>query len=77
MENLFFEEKEKIMSYIHFFQKIKSGMKNEEDHIHCICTHGPPGCGKTSFEKTVIYLKRHLIVIDLKIKSEQELIYIL
>lgn len=77
IENLFFEEKEKIMSYIHFFSENKEWYeKRGRPYTLGICTHGPPGCGKTSFEKALaIYLKRHLIVIDFdKIKSEQELI---
>lgn len=76
MENLYFEEKEKVMSYIHFFQKNKVWYeKRGRPYTLGICSYGPPGCGKTSFEKALaLYLNRHLIVIDFdKIKTEQEL----
>ena len=76
MENLFFEEKEKVMSYIKFFKENKEWYeKRGRPYTLGICSFGPPGCGKTSFEKALsIYLKRHLIVIDFdKIKTEQEL----
>lgn len=76
MDNLYFEEKEKVMSYIKFFQENKEWYKKRgRPYTLGICSYGPPGCGKTSFEKALsIYLKRHLIVIDFdKIKTEQEL----
>lgn len=79
LENLFFEEKEKIMSYIHFFQNNKEWYKKRgRPYTLGICSYGPPGCGKTSFEKALaIYLNRHLVVIDFdKIRSEEELIHI-
>lgn len=76
MDNLYFEEKDKVMSYIKFFQENKEWYKKRgRPYTLGICSYGPPGCGKTSFEKALsIYLKRHLIVIDFdKIKTEQEL----
>jgi len=77
MDNLFFEEKEKIMSYVHFFQNNKEWYKKRgRPYTLGICSYGPPGCGKTSFEKALsLYLNRHLIVIDFdKIKTEQDLV---
>lgn len=79
IDNLFFEEKEKVMSYIHFFQQNKDWYKKKgRPYTLGICSYGPPGCGKTSFEKALaMYLKRHLIVIDFdKIRSEEELLNI-
>lgn len=79
LDNLFFEEKEKIMSYIHFFQKNKNWYKKRgRPYTLGLCSYGPPGCGKTSFEKALaIYLNRHLIVVDFdKIRSEEDLVNI-
>lgn len=76
MSNLFFEEKEKVLSHVNFFTQNKSWyMKKGRPYTLGICTHGPPGCGKTSFEKALAtYLNRHLIIIDFdKILNEQEL----
>lgn len=76
MDNLFFEEKEKVMNYIDFFEKNKHWyQKRGRPYTLGICTHGPPGCGKTSFEKALsVFLKRHLIIVDFeKVKSEEEL----
>lgn len=77
IDNLFFEEKEKVMSYVDFFQNNKEWYKKRgRPYTLGICSYGPPGCGKTSFEKALaVYLERHLVVIDFdKITSEEELI---
>ena len=79
IDNLFFEEKEKVLSYIHFFQNNKEWYKKRgRPYTLGLCSHGPPGCGKTSFEKALaLHLQRHLILIDFdKICSEEELINI-
>ena len=79
LDNLFFEEKDKIMSYIHFFQNNKDWYrKRGRPYTLGLCSYGPPGCGKTSFEKALaIYLNRHLIVVDFdKIRSEEDLLSI-
>jgi SpoVK/Ycf46/Vps4 family AAA+-type ATPase len=76
MNNLFFEEKEKVMNYIHFFEQNKNWYQERgRPYTLGICTHGPPGCGKTSFEKALcVFLKRHLIIVDFeKVKTEEEL----
>ena len=76
MENLYFEEKDKIMKYINFFQYNRDWYESRgRPYTLGICTHGLPGCGKTSFEKALAkHLKRHLIIIDFdKVKSEKEL----
>lgn len=76
MENLIFEEKEKVMRHVHFFCQNKDWyVRKGRPYTLGICTWGPPGCGKTTFEKALaLYLKRHLIIIDFdKIRSESEL----
>jgi hypothetical protein len=76
MNNLFFEEKQNVMKHIHFFQNNKKWyVEKGRPYTLGICSWGPPGCGKTSFEKALAnYLNRHLIVVDFdKIKSEEEL----
>jgi hypothetical protein len=76
IDNLYFEEKDKVMNYIDFFNKNKDWYTRQgRPYTLGICTHGPPGCGKTSFEKALsVFLNRHLIVIDFeKIKTEEEL----
>ena len=79
IDNLFFEEKERVMKHVLFFQENKEWYeKHGRPYTLGICTYGPPGCGKTSFEKALAkYLNRHLIVIDFEtIKSEEELYFI-
>ena len=76
MNGLFFEEKEKFMKHVEFFCNQKEWyIKKGRPYTLGICTWGPPGCGKTSFEKALAgYLNRHLIIIDFdKIKTEKEL----
>lgn len=76
MDNLFFEEKEKILKHVNFFKNNKNWyVKKGRPYTLGICTWGPPGCGKTSFEKALaIYLNRHLIMVDFdKIKNQQQL----
>jgi chaperone BCS1 len=77
ISNLFFEEKERVMKHIHFFQNNKDWyIRKGRPYTLGICTWGPPGCGKTSFEKALaLYLDRHIIIVDFdKIKTERELI---
>lgn len=76
IENLHFEEKTKIMKYIDFFRHNKDWYSSRgRPYTLGICTYGPPGCGKTSFEKALAnHLGRHLIVVDFdKVKTEKEL----
>ena len=76
MDNLYFDEKETVMKHVHFFMNNKSWyVEKGRPYTLGICSWGPPGCGKTSFEKALAnYLKRHLIVVDFdKIKNEEEL----
>ena len=77
ISNLFFEEKERVMKHVHFFQNNKDWyVRKGRPYTLGICTWGPPGCGKTSFEKALaLYLDRHIIIVDFdKIKTERELI---
>ena len=77
MKSLLFEEKSNVLQYIDFFEKEKNWYKvHGRPYTLGICTYGPPGCGKTSFEKALaVYLNRHLIVVDFdKLQCEDELI---
>lgn len=77
MDSLLFEEKYNILQYVDFFEKEQDWYKvHGRPYTLGICTYGPPGCGKTSFEKALaVYLNRHLIVVDFdKLQSEDELI---
>ena len=59
--------------FLHFFQNNKKWyVEKGRPYTLGICSWGPPGCGKTSFEKALAnYLNRHLIVVDFdKIKSK-------
>ena len=82
--NIFFEEKDKLLKYIHPFiydpiQKTNIGSPKYE---RCgiafkagILFHGSPGCGKTSTIKAILnHTNRHGIVINLNnVKSCEEL----
>lgn len=75
-QNLFFEEKENTLKFVDFFEKNRNWYKKYgRPYTLGICTYGPPGCGKTSFEKSLaLYLNRHIIVVDFdKIQTEAEL----
>ena len=75
MENLFFENKDKLLKKIHFFNDNKKWYESKsKPYTLGICTYGPPGCGKTSFEKALAkMLNRHLIIVDIsKIETKDE-----
>lgn len=75
MSNLFFSEKESLLEKIKFFQNNKEWyLSRSKPYTLGICTYGPPGCGKTSFEKALAkMLDRHLIIVDIsKINSTDE-----
>ena len=75
-DNIFFEEKQKVISYLEPFldsNHIKREI-NEKYGIPFKCVfmlHGPPGCGKSSLIKSTIKLtKRHCILVSwFKIKT--------
>ena len=76
LEQLFFEDKHKIMNQINFFKNNKQWYIDKgKPYTLGICSWGNPGCGKTSFEKVITkYLDRHMIIVDLKkIKRQNEL----
>ena len=73
--NIFFDEKTKIMDKINFFNNNFEWYKKEgHPYTLGIGLYGPPGTGKTSIIKCIANeLNRHLIVIPLnKIKTQRE-----
>ena len=75
INNLYFKDKESLVEKIMFFQNNKQWYETRsKPYTLGICTHGPPGCGKTSFEKALAkLLNRHLIIVDIsKITSKDQ-----
>jgi len=68
MDTVYFPEKDNIMRHVNFFVNNRDWyVKHGKPYTLTLCTHGPPGCGKTSFEKALAYtLDRHICVLDLK-----------
>ena len=76
MKHLLFEEKRTVMKHVDFFMENKEWYHERgRPYTLGICTYGPPGCGKTSFEKALAhYMNRHLILIDFdKVENERQL----
>ena len=73
IDKIYFDDKDKIMKQIDFFKDNKEWyQKNGKPYTLGICSYGSPGCGKTSFEKSLAkYLNRHLIIVDLSKITEQ------
>lgn len=75
LDKVYFNNKDKIMNQINFFETNKQWYIDKgKPYTLGICTHGPPGCGKTSFEKALSKkLNRHLIIVDFsRIKTQNE-----
>ena len=75
IDKVYFNNKDKIMNQINFFVNNKDWYTDKgKPYTLGICTHGPPGCGKTSFEKALAKkLNRHLIIVDFsRIKTQNE-----
>jgi chaperone BCS1 len=74
--NLFFENKQKILDKIDFFTNNKKWYFDKGiPYSLGIGMHGPPGTGKTSFIKALAnYTGRHIIIISLKLlKTKNDL----
>ena len=74
--NLFFENKQKILDKIDFFIQNKDWYYEKGiPYSLGIGMHGPPGTGKTSFIKALAnYTGRHIIIISLKLlKTKHDL----
>ena len=67
MNSMFFDEKEEVLRQIDFFRKNREWYEERgKPWTFGVCTHGEPGCGKTTFEKALCkYLDRHMIIVDL------------
>lgn len=75
IDKIYFDDKDNLMKQIDFFKDNKEWyQKNGKPYTLGICSYGNPGCGKTSFEKSLAkYLNRHLIIVDLsKINNQYE-----
>ena len=75
IDKIYFNNKDKIMNQIDFFVNNKQWYNDKgKPYTLGVCTHGPPGCGKTSFEKALAKkLNRHLIIVDFsRIKTQNE-----
>ena len=75
IDKIYLHDKEDIMKQINFFKNNKEWYETRgKPYTLGICSYGPPGCGKTSFEKSLAkYLNRHLIIVDLsKIHSQKD-----
>jgi len=73
--NLFFDDKKKLISKLNFFVNNKAWYDYEgHPHTFGLGLHGPPGTGKTSIIKCIANkLNRHIIVIPLsKVKTQRE-----
>jgi ATP-dependent Zn protease len=74
--NLFFENKQKVLDKIDFFTNNKKWYFDKGiPYSLGIGMHGPPGTGKTSFIKALAnYTGRHIIIISLKLlKTKNDL----
>ena len=73
--NLFFDDKKRLINKLNFFTNNKAWYQYEgHPYTFGIGLHGPPGTGKTSIIKCIANkLNRHIIVIPLnKIKTQRE-----
>ena len=74
--NLFFEDKDKLLDKINFFSNNENFYdKNGIPYTLGILLEGEPGTGKTSIIKCLAnYLNRHIVIMNMnKIKTNQEL----
>ena len=75
LDTMFFDDKAAVLRQMDFFVGNREWYeKRGKPWTFGVCTHGEPGCGKTTFEKAVCkHLNRHMIVVDIsRIQSQQE-----
>ena len=75
LDTMFFDEKESLLRQMNFFVGNRKWYEEKgKPWTFGVCTHGEPGCGKTTFEKAVCkHLNRHMIIVDMsRIQSQQE-----
>lgn len=75
LDTMFFDDKAAVLRQMDFFVGNRKWYEEKgKPWTFGVCTHGEPGCGKTTFEKAVCkHLNRHMIVVDIsRIQSQQE-----
>ena len=74
LSSLHFDGKERLFREIDAFDAGRADYERKgRPHTLGICTHGPPGCGKTTFEKVLCkHLGRHMIIVDAGVFRTQE-----
>ena len=75
LDTMFFDEKEDVLRQLDFFVKNREWYESRgKPWTFGVCTHGEPGCGKTTFEKALCKrLNRHMIIVDIsRLQSQQE-----
>jgi hypothetical protein len=75
LDTMFFDDKTDVLRQLDFFVENRSWYESRgKPWTFGVCTHGEPGCGKTTFEKALCKrLNRHMIIVDIsRLQSQQE-----
>ena len=75
LDTMFFDDKADVLRQLDFFVENRKWYESRgKPWTFGICTHGEPGCGKTTFEKALCKrLNRHMIIVDIsRLQSQQE-----